>query len=176
MNGLRLFIDNSNLFIEAQRTAREYFHYDDQMIPRLRISYGNLLDIVRQGVDLSEAVLVGSRPPQNDSLWDKLRELKIEPQINDRSPWTGKEKKVDASLMMAIAKAIYKNKPPGTIALVAGDSDYVPAINDCLEEGWKVKLYFWQNISHELQQIEGVEFCDLGDNFEHITFLESSRL
>ena len=96
MNGLHLFIDNSNFYIEAQRVARESFYYDDQLVVRMRISYGALLDKIRSGRKLMETVLVGSRPPSNDVLWEKLRHLGIDPRIFDRSFYTGKEKAVDA--------------------------------------------------------------------------------
>lgn len=42
MNGLHLFIDNSNIFIEAQRVARAKFYYDDQLVIRLRMPSGIL--------------------------------------------------------------------------------------------------------------------------------------
>lgn len=175
MNGLRLFIDNSNLFIEAQRTARKSFYYDDQMIPRLRISYGNLLDVIKGERELSEAILVGSRPPQNDDLWKKLEALNIEPKIFDRSSHTGKEKQVDTQLVTEIVKTIYKNKTPGTIALVAGDSDYIPALKECLQEKWHVEIYFWEQASKELKNMHGLNFHNLDEDFENITFLESGK-
>lgn len=85
MNGLHLFIDNSNIFIEAQRVARQKFYYDDELVIRLRINYGALLDEIRLERTLKETVLVESRPPPNDALWNKLKTLNVEPRIFDRS-------------------------------------------------------------------------------------------
>ena len=75
MNGLHVFIDNSNVFIEGQRVARETFRYDDQLVLRFRVNYGGLLDFIQAERPLEEAVLVGSRPPPNDALWNRLEVL-----------------------------------------------------------------------------------------------------
>ncbi|NOT01554.1 MAG: NYN domain-containing protein [Phycisphaerales bacterium] len=131
MNGLHLFIDNPDVFIEGQRVARETFRYDDPLALRFRINYGGLLEFVRKGRELKETVLVGSRPPSNDALWNRLRKLGIEPRIFDRSFCIGKEKRVDAELTNAIRDASEDNREPGTIALVAGDADYIPALERC---------------------------------------------
>ncbi|MCH7812612.1 MAG: NYN domain-containing protein [Planctomycetes bacterium] len=172
MNGLHLFIDNSNVFIEGQRVARETFHYDDQLVLRFRVSYGGLLDFVQEGRPLKEAVLVGSRPPPNDALWNRLEALGIEPRIFERSFYTGREKRVDAELTNAIRDTLEENPDSGTIALVAGDADYVPVLERCLKKAWAVEIYFWAQASRELLRLPGVKFSDLADGFKEITFLE----
>ncbi len=171
MNGLHLFIDNSNVYIEGQRVAREKFHYDDSLVIRFRVSYGGLLDFVSEGRSLSEAVLVGSRPPPNDALWNRLKNLGIEPRIFDRSIYTGKEKRVDAEMNNAIRDCLEDNPEPGTIALVAGDADYVPVLERCIKRKWAIELYFWPQASSELKRLPGVKFVDLAEGFESVTFL-----
>ncbi len=175
MNGLHLFIDNSNIFIEAQRVARNKFYYDDELVVRLRICYGSLLEVIRQSRTLKETVLVGSRPPQNDALWEKLKELQVEPRIFDRSP-SGKEKRVDAELTNAIRDTLEDNPTPGIIAIVAGDQDYVPTLNRCVKKNWKVEIYFWDQASSELKSLPNTNFISLDEYFEKITFREKSRL
>lgn len=172
MNGLRLFIDNSNVFIEGQRVARETFKYDDDLVLRFRVNYGGLLEFVRKDRDLSEAVLVGSRPPPNDKLWNRLKGLGIEPRIFDRSIYTGREKRVDAEMTNAIRDALDDNRQPGTIALVAGDADYVPTLERCLKKNWAVELYFWAQASSDLKRMPGVKFFDLATGFNEVTYLE----
>jgi uncharacterized LabA/DUF88 family protein len=171
MNGFHLFIDNSNLFIEGQRVARETFLYDDQLVLRFRIDYGALLEFIRADRELKETVLVGSRPPQNDALWNRLTQLGIEPRIFDRSYYSGKEMRVDAELTNAIRDALEDNPDPGTIALVAGDADYVPVIERCVKRNWVVELYFWAQASAELKRMSGVDFHDLANGFKKISFL-----
>lgn len=170
MNGLHLFIDNSNIFIEAQRVAREKYFYDDELVIRVRISYGELLEKVRNGRKLMETVLVGSRPPQNDLLWDKLKKLDITPRIFDRNIYSGKEKGVDAELSNSIRDTLEDNREPGTIAIIAGDRDYVPTLERCVKKGWKVELYFWSQASAELKNMKGITFFSLDDSFPDVTF------
>ncbi len=172
MNGLHLFIDNSNVFIEGQRVARETFHYDDPLVLRFRINYGGLLEFIRKGRKLEEAVLVGSRPPPNDALWNRLKTLGIEPRIFDRSIYTGKEKRVDAEMTNAIRDTLEDNREPGTIALVAGDQDYVPTLERCRRKKWAIELYFWEQAAAALKQLSEVSFIDLASGFKQITFVE----
>ena len=173
MNGLHLFIDNSNIFIEAQRVARTKYYFDDDLIRRVRISYGNLLEVVRQNRKLQETVLVGSRPPNNDLFWNKLKTFGIEPKIFDRS--FGQEKRVDAELSNAIRDTLEDNLTPGTIALVAGDQDYIPTLERCVKRKWKVEIYFWEQASSALKSMEETQFINLDDSFESITFVEKAR-
>ena len=172
MNGLHLFIDNSNVFIEGQRVAREAFRYDDPLVLRFRINYGGLLEYVRQGRTLEEAVLVGSRPPPNDALWNRLKSLGIEPRIFDRSFYTGKEKRVDAEMTNAIRDTLEDNPGPGTVALVAGDQEYVPTLERCAKKKWAIELNFWEQAASALKQLPGVKFVDLANGFKEVTFLE----
>ncbi len=175
MNGLHLFIDNSNIFIEAQRVARSKYYYDDELVIRLRINYGNLLDEVRQNRKLKETVLVGSRPPNNDSFWNKLRTFGIEPKIFDRSFYSGKEKKVDAELQNAIRDTLEDNPTPGTIAIIAGDQDYIPTLERCVKRKWQVEIYFWDQASSVLKSMQGANFINLDSSFERITFVEKAQ-
>jgi uncharacterized LabA/DUF88 family protein len=175
MNGLHLFIDNSNIFIEAQRVARTLYYFDDELVVRLRLSYGNLLDIVRGDRTLKETVLVGSRPPSNDKFWNKLTTFGIKPKVFDRSPYTGKEKRVDAELINAIRDTLEDNPNPGTIAIVAGDGDYIPTLERCVKRQWQVEIYFWGQASHDLRNLTGASFINLDSYFEQITFVEKVR-
>ncbi|MDI6757463.1 MAG: NYN domain-containing protein [Endomicrobiia bacterium] len=176
MNGLHLFIDSSNVFIEAQRVARARYNYDDFLVPRLRISYGNLLDFVKDGRKLMEAVLVGSRPPSNDNLWNKLKTLNIEPRIFDRSLFTNREKSVDAEMINAIRDTLDDNPHPGTIALVAGDEDYLTTLERCLKKGWSVETYFWSQCSSKLKKLNNAKFIELDQVFKKLTFVEKERI
>ena len=176
MNGLHLFIDNSNVFIEGQRVARDAFHYDDSLVLRFRVNHGGLLDVVRQERSLKEAVLVGSRPPPNDALWERMKKLGIELRIFDRSIWTGREKRVDAEMTNAIRDCLEDNPQPGTIALVAGDADYVPTLERCIKKKWSIELFFWAQASSELKRLPGVKFFDLAPFFSTVTFLEKERV
>ena len=174
MAGLHLFIDNSNLFIEAQRVAREKFYYDDALVMRMRVSYGGLLEKIRSKRNLNEAVLVGSRPPQNDGLWDQLRKLGISPRIFERN-YSNREKSVDAELTNALRDTLEDSPEVGVIALVAGDRDYIPVLERCVKKGWPVEVYFWGQASNAIQRMDGVEFISMDDFFDDVTFLAKKR-
>jgi len=159
-------MDNSKVFIEGQRVAREALHYDDELVVRFRINYGGLLDFVRGDRQPAETVLVGSRPPSNDARWNRLKTLGIEPGIFDRSFYSGREKRVDAELTNAIRDALEDNPEPGTMALVAGDADYVPAPKRCLKGKWQVELCFWTRASCDVERMGGAKSVDLAKGFD----------
>ena len=72
----------------------------------------------------------------------------------------------------AIRDCLEENPEPGTIALVAGDTDYVPTLERCLKKKWALELYFWAQASSELKRLPGVKFVDLANGFKQITFVE----
>lgn len=174
MNGLHLFIDNSNIFIEAQRVARNVYFYDDDMIPRMRVNYTKLLELVRNGRTLADAKLVGSKPPDHGDLWNRLRTLGIDVNTFWKSPG-GNEKEVDTELVNLIRDALEDNPKPGTIALIAGDRDYYTTIERCIKKGWAVEIYFWEQASSDIKQLSGTSFISLNQYFEQITYLEKPK-
>lgn len=169
------FIDNSNVFIEAKRIARVHYAYDPDQIFRLRVDYGKLLDVAREGRDIGATVLVGSRPPQADSLWMRLEGMGVEVRIFDRSVHTGREKGVDAELVNAIRDVMEENSTPGIIALLAGDGDYASTLERAIKRGWKVELYFWSNASSALKRLPGIRFIELDQYLPQISFMASGR-
>jgi len=172
---LFLFIDNSNLFIEMRRVAQLVFNYDDDLLRRVRIDFGRLLDYLKRDRDLKDAILVGSRPPPNDSLWARLRELGIELRIYERSPITDREREVDQELVNCIRDVMEDNRPPGVLALVSGDGGYVTTLERCVKRGWTVEIYFWRQAAASLKRLDGAAFFNLNPDFEKITFKEPDR-
>lgn len=172
---LFLFIDNSNLFIEMRRVAQLVFGYDDNLLRRVRVDYGRLLDYVKKERELKDAMLVGSKPPPNDSLWAKLRQLGIELKIYERSPYTDREREVDQELVNCIRDAMEENDPPGVIALVSGDGGYLTTLERCIKRQWTVEIYFWRQAAAALKRLEGATFFNLNPDFEKITFREPDR-
>lgn len=169
---LFLFIDNSNLFIEMRRVAQLVFNYDAILLRRVRIDFGKLLDYVRRERELKEAILVGSKPPPNDFLWGRLRQLGIELKIYERSPFTDREREVDQELVNCIRDTMEASEPPGVIALVSGDGGYVTTLERCVKRGWTVEIYFWRQAAVTLRQLQGATFINLNPDFDRITFKE----
>ena len=150
-----VFIDNSNMFIQgthaiaaledagkwdAQRTTRQ--------LTNARIDYGALLRVVLKERHLGGVpLLVGSRPPPNDTLWEKLKAQGLEVKVFDRNA-ANKEKKVDTFIVAEVMETLYTASPGGpggcTVALVAGDGDYEPLADKIVAKGWNLEVYFWR--------------------------------
>jgi len=119
------------------------------------ISFGKLYEFLC-GVDKREvkrAALFGSRPPPNDSIWGHAQKAGFELHLEDRNI-RNKEKKIDTGIATLLTKDAYKSGKPSddTFVLVAGDSDYVPTINELKADGYRVEVVFWDHASRELRE------------------------
>jgi uncharacterized LabA/DUF88 family protein len=52
-----------------------------------------------------------------------------------------------------IERLILTEKKPGTIAIVAGDADFVQVIDDAHAEKWKIEVWYWSNAAHDLKKV-----------------------
>jgi uncharacterized LabA/DUF88 family protein len=119
-----------------------------------KIDFGRLFEFA--GGDKSEvgrAVLYGSRPPRNDSLWSIAERKGFEVVVQDRSI-SNKEKKIDTGIATDIVADSYELMDPANdeITLVAGDSDYVPTVERMIRRGFKFYVIFWNHASRELRE------------------------
>src|SRR6266567_719352 len=139
-----LFIDDSNIFIEGQRTAAFRDPADRTARHRFRIDYGRMLEWICEDRTLTDVYLVGSRPPEMDTFWQVLPKKGIRPKIFDRHG--GREKGVDHDRVAEMVEAsIVKEKEDGVIALVAGDGDYRSTLDRLNGKAWNLELYFWSS-------------------------------
>jgi uncharacterized LabA/DUF88 family protein len=101
---------------------------------------------------IGRAVLFGSRPPENDSLWSIARSRGFEVIVHDRN-LSNRQKKVDTSIAAEMMADAYDHVKPGVdeITLVAADSDYVPIVEKLTARGIKVTVVFWDQVSRELK-------------------------
>ena len=175
-----VFVDNSNVWIEgkfasavAKGWAKNIFEAhshkcDDKA---WRIDFGKLLYSVSNGniSDIKKAVLFGSKPPHNDSLWQAMANAQFEVVALDRNI-ANKEKAVDTGIMARIAKSLYKEASEGdTFVLVMEDKDFKPAIEVIREENCKPVIAFWDNAAAELIS-EADEFINLTPLLKNITY------
>jgi len=69
--------------------------------------------------------------------------------------YVSKEKKVDVAIAHQITKDAYSgkiNRERDEIILVSGDRDFVPVVEDLVEEGFIVRIYSWERtIAWELK-------------------------
>ena len=170
---LYTFVDNSNVLIEGRRCAqmkrsrrsRRNQYKDDSY----SIDWGRFLYLLYEQDSRGLAdipILYGSRPPNEDSIWNRIREDGFDVRLFDRNI-RNKEKGVDVEMALDIAKLIYGTAKPGIVVIAAGDADYVPAAQRAVEMGWPVEVWFWENVAGELKEAAS-RFCELD---EHLEFL-----
>jgi uncharacterized LabA/DUF88 family protein len=160
-----VYVDNSNVFIEGKRVSavRRGLAKDirDAMNQNTidnsyRLDFGNLYRFTagEEPTKIKRAVLFGSRPPENDSVWQLARIAGFEVIVFDRNV-ANKEKKVDTSISIEMMRDAYKkmNIDEDVITLVAGDADFVPVVKTLREDGYKVELFFWNHASRELKEV-----------------------
>lgn len=158
-----IYVDNSNVFIEGQRVSavQQGMALDifDAMSNRIidtgyRISFGKLYQFIA-GTDRKEtarAMLFGSRPPQNDAIWDVAKRAGFEVITHDRNA-ANKEKKIDTGIVTEMTRDAYRNAKAGDVfTLVSGDSDYVPTVETLIKDGFQVDVVFWDHAARELRE------------------------
>jgi uncharacterized LabA/DUF88 family protein len=159
-----VYVDNSNVFIEGQRLSAVtkgiamniYDAMNNKILdPSYRLDFGKLHSFVAgdNPSEIRRAMLFGSRPPQNDSLWNIAESAGFELIIEDRNV-QNKEKRIDTGIVAAMVKDAYTqvDKTKDTITLAAGDGDYVPPVYLLVQDGHTVEVVFWGHASGELQR------------------------
>jgi len=159
-----IYVDNSNLFIEGRRASAVAKGMARNIVDAMN---GNIIDVSYTidfgklhmfvaGSDeakIARAALFGSRPPPNDSIWKFAERAGFEVILADRN-FQNREKKVDTGITAAMIRDALKFADPrnDVITLVAGDGDFVPAIETLKGEGFAVDLVFWDHASGELKK------------------------
>ncbi|TLW89220.1 NYN domain-containing protein [Saccharomonospora piscinae] len=178
---LYVYVDNSNIWIEGQRiqavrsgkacdirTALE-----QKLYAHWTYDFGRLYDLLcPAGQAVGRSILFGSRPPENDSIWQKVRDADFEVETFDRSTFTNREKQVDIGLSTKMLDDSYEYMNPanGDMAvLAAGDADFLPATQSLQRRGLKVRVVSWSHaVSHKLRDTAD-EFVALDPHFDHLS-------
>lgn len=149
-----VYVDNSNVFIEGKKIAARRHGVEDYYDFQFRLDFGELYDFVAEHnpQKIARALLLGSRPPLNDKVWEVAERAGFEVVVLDRNS-ENREKKVDTGLVAAMVRDAYtRAKQTDVITLVAGDSDYVPAVQLLVADGFHVEVVFWSSASGELKR------------------------
>ena len=146
-----ILVDNSNVWIEGMKFSARKKGLQDEQDWSWRIDFGALLKVVANGHKIIGAILVGSEPPPNDSVWNAAREQGFQVITYQRS--AAGEKAVDTELVAQGLKIIYKHGSPAILKLLSGDRDFLPLIRCAYEEGWENELWgFGASLSNTLAQ------------------------
>jgi hypothetical protein len=168
-----LYLDNSNVFIEGQRVsaARKAGQaLSRDLDKQYRLDFGKLIEIACGfNADLGKLMFYGSEPPPTDSVWRVAKQYGFKNKIFQRSKHN-KEKMVDTQLTVDLMKDVYTELDPASdrIIIVAGDADYVPAIEAARDRGFYVKVAFWQHASGAIKRA-GSEFLALNGHLMDLT-------
>lgn len=175
-----VYVDNSNVWIEGKRVAAVKnglaLSIHDAITQGIldnsyRMDFGKLHDFVA-GNDPSKikrAVLFGSRPPKNDTLWKMAEKQGFEAIVEDRNV-RNKEKRIDTGIVTMIMKDAYTlaDKKKDTLTLVAGDGDYVPTFKALVSDGFTIDLVFWGHASSDLKKACS-KFINLNSYLGHLS-------
>lgn len=174
-----LYVDNSNVWIEGMHVSAvmrgmaptiSYAQENRITDPTYRLDFGRLLQFAGgDRHEIGRAVLFGSRPPANDSLWNVARAKGFEVVVHDRSAWTGKEKKVDTNIVTDIVTDSFtRMKAEGDeITIVTGDSDFVPMVASLRQRKFRVDVCFWDHAARELRDAAST-FVSLNQHLDHL--------
>ncbi len=148
---VHVFVDNSNVWIEGKRISGRLVKPRVDLNHRYRIEFGKLLGHVMDGRELASVPkLYGSEPPPNDSVWNIIKAKGFDVKIFKRNIYN-KEKGVDMRMGLDIQRLVLKEESRETIAIVAGDADFVEPVKDAHEAGWKVEVWYWSNAAGDLK-------------------------
>jgi uncharacterized LabA/DUF88 family protein len=170
---LYAFVDNSNVLIEGRRFAEmkrkgrsTLSAFKDN---RYEIDWGKFLYVLKEKDSRALAdvpTLYGSRPPAQDSVWNRIRDDGFDVKLFDRNI-RHKEKGVDMEMGMDIVQLLFTVPTPKVIVIAAGDADYVPVIERAKGKGWRVEVWFWSNAAVELKKAAN-RFCELDPHMEFL--------
>ncbi len=159
-----LYVDNSNVWIEGMHVsavrrglAPDIFSAQQEKItdPSWRIDFGKLYELAGgEASEVGRAVLFGSKPPPNDSLWAVARRKGFEVIVYERNI-RNREKMVDTSISTELVSDSYErmNASSDEITLVAGDADYVPTVERVRRRGFVFNVIFWTHAARELREV-----------------------
>ncbi|KAF2687082.1 hypothetical protein K458DRAFT_385905 [Lentithecium fluviatile CBS 122367] len=185
---VHIYIDNSNLWIQGQKTSARAKNLKVELDPQWRFDVGKLQNVLTRefayrytGSNVCyEYNLYGSTPPPVDTVWNVIRSNNVNVNTFKRSKWTGQEKKVDAQLIADTtdrAAEDYYRGVEAEFVLVSGDSDMLPAVYKIVARGFRVHIWSWKNClasEYRHQVVEGIQVHELDAHLSEIGFRETS--
>ena len=184
MSRVFLFVDNSNIFISAKDEAfrREGRAAKDQV----RLQFDRLLQLALANRPLANAFVVGSIPPEQRHVWQRLEaDTGVRPELYERGQISGEEQGLDQCLQVHMLRAISDNQEPQIAVLMTGDgAGYDNGVGFHADmarmhaAGWGIEVVSWlkscRNSLRDWATANGV-FIPLDDHYESVTFLEGGR-
>ena len=133
-----IIVDNSNVFIEGQKFSAKR---KGQSTPP---GSKDLLAQGSSGRHVENAILVGSRPPSNDQVWEMAKKSGFVVTVHDRNA-SGSEKAVDTELVAQGTEIICLSPVKMDLAILSGDRDFIPLVKMAQKRSWKVEMWAFKN-------------------------------
>ena len=173
-----VYVDNSNVWIEGMRVSAVvhgiapdiYSAMQNRILDQgWRIDIGRLLEFAG-GNNVGRAIIYGSRPPQNDSLWNRAEQVGFEVAVQDRTPMN-RERGLDELIITDMIDDSHQRMNPDSdeITLVAGDGGYVPPVARLIQRGFKVDVVFWDQAARDLKECCS-KFISLNPHLGYLRF------
>jgi uncharacterized LabA/DUF88 family protein len=153
---VHIFWDNSNLFARAQDTCDDRKGRGLEPGHRLeaRLSFPKIYDFASAGRVVEKAVAVGSVPPGLAALWDRLGDVGMIIDLQERGALSGKEQGVDQALKLEMMNSLVDRATPAVAVLVSGDGGFIDTVERMLGKGWGVEVMSFSNgFSPKLKKI-----------------------
>ena len=182
--GVLLFIDNSNIFISGRDAADQKEGATARY--SFRLEFEHLLELALAGRKLVRAYVVGSIPPEEKAIWDRLEEVTgVAPELFERGAESGKEQGLDQCLQVNMLRAISDHQEPQIAVLLTGDGSgyddgagFHADLERMYNSGWGIEVLSWRkNCKRTLREwAEKIgTFVALDDYYESISFLKPNR-
>jgi uncharacterized LabA/DUF88 family protein len=174
-----VYVDNSNVWIEGMRISavRKGLAPSLQEAMSKRITdqtwtydFGKLYELVcPEEQQIGRSSLFGSRPPENDTIWELSRAKGFEVFLFARNA-ANKEKQVDVGIATQIMEDSFLYMRPGDqLLLVSGDRDYLPTIESLAKRGFPTRVAFWEHATGSELKKAPIDFVPLDPAFDFIT-------
>lgn len=148
-----IFLDNSNIFGGAQRTALER---EVKVWQCVRVDYRNLFRLLQYRKPTSRtSMLAGSVPPGNEALWEAAKDAGFDTTLLRRvATDTGRliEQGVDEAIHLRISNILLDSDEPGTMVIATGDGaeteqgcSFTQQVVRAAKRGWNVEIWSWKN-------------------------------
>ena len=172
-----IYVDDSNMWIEAKKLAAFKSKLKCVEDPRLRLDIGKVTDVVAMGRDVAWGTLYGSEPPPIDTVWQKIRDRGWKVITTKRNPFTKKEKQVDHQVVADITALVSdRSVAKGKVVMMSGDADMIPAVKESLKMKWSIEIWMWESsISNSLKKMaeensQLINISKLDSKLEAVTF------
>ena len=175
-----VFIDNSNIWISAQKLC--YQKESSEYALRLYINNLKLLaGCNRRNIQYK---IFGSLNMNKNTVWSLEKDDQTIHQY-ERGMFSNSEQAVDEAIQLSMYRAMMEEKEPGVAVLLTGDGKgysegvgFVKTLEDMYRQGWGIEVLSWGfSCHHDLREFaekNGV-FINLDDYYEEITYLKNFR-